>query len=97
MPDAGGWLLLGVGAIVASTKTGDALDELLERLLAQGLARHLLLDEAQGQRDAQKTISESLTSSYLEYLYLTGLKDRQGTIYVPTNPANGLPLFRDTR
>ena len=36
--------------------------------------------EAQGQRDAQKTISESLTSSYLEYLYLTGLKDRQGTI-----------------
>src|SRR3989338_400116 len=53
--------------------------------------------EAQGQRDAQKTISESLTSSYLEYLYLTGLKDRQGTIYVPTNPANGLPLFRDTR
>lgn len=50
--------------------------------------------EAQGQRDAQKTISESLTSSYLEYLYLTGLKDRQGTIYVPTNPANGLPLFR---
>ena len=53
--------------------------------------------EAQGQRDAQKTISESLTSSYLEYLYLTGLKDRQGTIYVPTNPQNGLPLFRETR
>ena len=53
--------------------------------------------EAQGQRDAQKTISESLTSSYLEYLYLAGLKDRQGTIYVSTNPQNGLPLFRETR
>jgi len=53
--------------------------------------------EAQGQRDAQKTISESLTSSYLEYLYLTGLKDRQGTIYVPTNPQNGLPLFKSAQ
>lgn len=50
--------------------------------------------EAEGQRDSQKTISESLTPSYLEYLYIQGLKDRQGTIYVPTSPNTGLPLFK---
>ncbi len=50
--------------------------------------------EAQGQRDAQKIINESLTPRYLEYLYINELKDRKGTIYVPTNPATGLPTFR---
>jgi regulator of protease activity HflC (stomatin/prohibitin superfamily) len=50
--------------------------------------------EAEGQRDAQKIINESLTARYLEYLYITGLKDRPGTIYVPTNPNNGLPMFK---
>ncbi|OGH69933.1 MAG: hypothetical protein A3C90_00420 [Candidatus Magasanikbacteria bacterium RIFCSPHIGHO2_02_FULL_51_14] len=50
--------------------------------------------EAAGQRDAQTIISQSLTPRYLEYLYIQSLKDREGTIYVPTNPNNGLPLFR---
>jgi len=51
--------------------------------------------EAQGQRDAQKIINESLSSNYLYYLYINQLKDRQGTIYVPTSPENGMPLFKD--
>ena len=50
--------------------------------------------EATGQRDAQKIINESLTDRYLQYLYIRELKDREGTIYVPTNPSNGLPMFR---
>lgn len=50
--------------------------------------------EAAGQRDAQKIINESLTDRYLEYLYIRELKDRQGTIYVPVNPQNGLPMFK---
>ena len=50
--------------------------------------------EAEGQRDAQKIINESLTTRYLEYLYIESLKEREGTIYVPTNPDNGTPLFR---
>ncbi|EKE07159.1 MAG: band 7 protein [uncultured bacterium] len=50
--------------------------------------------EAEGQRDAQKIINESLTNNYLEYLYINSLKDRQGTIYVPTDPNNGLPVFK---
>jgi regulator of protease activity HflC (stomatin/prohibitin superfamily) len=50
--------------------------------------------EAEGQRDAQRIINESLTDQYLEYLYIRELKDRQGTIYVPTNPQNGLPVFK---
>jgi regulator of protease activity HflC (stomatin/prohibitin superfamily)/uncharacterized membrane protein len=50
--------------------------------------------EAEGQRDAQRTINESLTPNYLNYLYIQGLKDRQGTIYVPTNPDTGIPLFK---
>ena len=50
--------------------------------------------EAEGQRDAQKTINESLTKEYLNYLYIKELKDRPGTIYIPTDPDNGLPMFR---
>lgn len=49
---------------------------------------------AEGQRDSQKIINESLTDRYLQYLYIQELKDRQGTIYVPINPQNGLPLFK---
>jgi len=51
--------------------------------------------EAEGQRDAQKIINESLSTNYLYYLYINQLKDREGTIYVPTNPSTGMPLFRD--
>jgi len=50
--------------------------------------------EAEGQRDAQQIINQSLTTRYLEYLYINSLKDREGTIYVPTNASNGMPLFR---
>ena len=49
---------------------------------------------AEGQRDSQTIINESLTDRYLQYLYIQELKDRQGTIYVPVNPQNGLPLFK---
>jgi len=51
--------------------------------------------EAEGQRDAQKTINESLTDRYLNYLYIQQLKDKPGTFYVPVSPANGLPLFKN--
>ncbi|RLC39147.1 prohibitin family protein [Candidatus Falkowbacteria bacterium] len=51
--------------------------------------------EAEGQRDSQKIINESLTTNYLYYLYVSDLKGREGTIYVPTNPSTGMPLFRD--
>lgn len=50
--------------------------------------------EAEGQRDSQKIINESLSAEYLEYLYINQLKDRAGTIYVPINPANGMPMFK---
>lgn len=50
--------------------------------------------EAEGQRDAQKTINESLTAEYLNYMYIRELKDREGTIYVPTNSENGMPMFK---
>jgi len=50
--------------------------------------------EADGQRDAQKIINESLTSKYLNYLYIQELKDRAGTIYVPISPSTGMPMFK---
>ena len=50
--------------------------------------------EAEGQRDAQTIINQSLTQNYLYYLYIRELKDREGTIYIPTSPSTGLPLFR---
>lgn len=46
--------------------------------------------EAEGQRDAQSLINQSLTDRYLQYLYVQGIKDREGTIYVPTN----MPLLK---
>ena len=51
--------------------------------------------EAVGQRDSQKTINESLSTNYLYYQYINTLKDRQGTIYVPTNPSTGMPQFKE--
>tara|TARA_Y100001970_G_C14098895_1_gene784344 strand:+ start:169 stop:1239 length:1071 start_codon:yes stop_codon:yes gene_type:complete len=50
--------------------------------------------EARGQRDAQKIINESLSERYLQFLYIQNLQDREGTIYVPTSPNNGVPMFR---
>jgi regulator of protease activity HflC (stomatin/prohibitin superfamily) len=51
--------------------------------------------EAAGQRDSQKIINESLSTNYLYYQYINTLKDRQGTIYVPTNPSTGMPQFKE--
>lgn len=51
--------------------------------------------EAEGQRDAQAIINQSLTDKFLYYQYINQLKDRAGTIYVPTNPSTGLPQFKD--
>jgi hypothetical protein len=50
--------------------------------------------EAEGQKAAQRIISESLTPKYLQYLYINELKDRVGTIYIPTG-SDGLPLFKN--
>ncbi|NCS31946.1 prohibitin family protein [bacterium] len=51
--------------------------------------------EAAGQRDSQSIISESLSPAYLQFLYIESLKDREGTMYVPVSPDNGLPLFKN--
>lgn len=46
--------------------------------------------EARGQRDAQSIINQSLTTRYIQYLYIQNLEEREGTIYVPYD----LPLLR---
>ncbi|MDD4607077.1 MAG: SPFH domain-containing protein [Patescibacteria group bacterium] len=51
--------------------------------------------EAEGQRDSQAIINQSLTTNYLYYQYIKELENREGTIYVPTNPSTGMPMFRD--
>ena len=48
--------------------------------------------EAKGVRDAQAIISETLSSEYLNYLWVKNLADSQNVIYVATE-AN-MPLFR---
>lgn len=53
------------------------------------------LVEARAQRDAQKIVNQSLTSRYLYYLYVSNLENREGTIYVPIDPDNGLPVFKN--
>ena len=51
--------------------------------------------EATGQRDAQVIIAEGLTQNYLNYLYIQNIQNHESTIYVPIDPDNGLPLFRN--
>ncbi len=48
--------------------------------------------EAKGVRDSQAIISETLTSEYLNYLWIRNLQDNQNVVYVATE-AN-MPLFR---
>ncbi len=49
---------------------------------------------AEGQRESQTIINQSLTPAYLNYLYIQNLQDREGTIYVPIGD-NGIPLFKN--
>ncbi len=49
--------------------------------------------EAQGQSDAQNILNKTITPKYLQYLYISELKDRQGTIYIPTG-SDGLPIIK---
>ncbi|MBU3905807.1 prohibitin family protein [Patescibacteria group bacterium] len=51
--------------------------------------------EAEGQQESQRIINQSLTTNYLYYLYINQLKDREGTIYVPTSPTTGMPVFKE--
>jgi regulator of protease activity HflC (stomatin/prohibitin superfamily) len=50
--------------------------------------------EAEGQKESQEIINQSLTPNYLNYLYIKNLQDREGTIYVPIGE-NGMPLFKN--
>lgn len=50
--------------------------------------------EAEGQKESQRIINESLTPNYLNYLYIKNLEEREGTIYVPVSPESGMPMFK---
>jgi hypothetical protein len=50
--------------------------------------------EAEGQKESQEIINQSLTPNYLNYLYIKNLENREGTIYVPIGE-NGMPLFKN--
>ncbi|MCA9385664.1 prohibitin family protein [Candidatus Dojkabacteria bacterium] len=49
--------------------------------------------EAEGEREAQRIINETLSDKYLYYLYVQNLENNPNVIYVPTE--GGLPLFRN--
>lgn len=51
--------------------------------------------EAEGQKESQRIINQSLTDRYLYYQYIKELENREGTVYVPTNPSTGMPMFRN--
>ena len=76
---------------LASEQESQRYDFVLEKEKKEADRKRI---EAEGQRDSQKIIDESLSPEYLNYMYIRELKDRQGTIYVPVNPANGLPMFK---
>lgn len=76
---------------LASEQEAQRYDFVLDREKKEADRKRI---EAEGQRDAQKIIDESLSTEYLNYLYIKELKDRQGTIYVPTSPTTGMPMFK---
>jgi regulator of protease activity HflC (stomatin/prohibitin superfamily) len=76
---------------LASEQESQRYDFVLEKEKKEAERKRI---EAEGQRDAQRIIDESLSAGYLNYLYIKELKDRDGTIYVPVNPENGLPMFK---
>lgn len=49
--------------------------------------------EAEGQREAQRIINESLSDQYLYYLYIQSLGENGNVTYVPTE--GGVPLFKN--
>ena len=53
------------------------------------------VEEATGQRDAQKLINETLSPEYLQFLYIESLKAQKdgNVIYVPVSPNTGLPVY----
>ena len=76
---------------LASEQEAQRYDFVLEKETKEAERKRI---EAAGQRDSQKIINESLSNEYLNYLYIKELKDRQGTIYVPIDPASGMPMFK---
>jgi regulator of protease activity HflC (stomatin/prohibitin superfamily) len=74
---------------LAAQQEAEKLDFLLQREEKEAQRKVI---EAQGQQDAQRLISESLTPQYLYYLYINNLKDLEGSVYVPTE--GGLPLLK---
>ncbi len=77
---------------LAAQQEAEKYDFLLEKEKKEAERKVI---EAQGQRDAQNIISQSLTSKYLYYLYIQNLRENQNVIYVPINPENGMPLFKE--
>jgi regulator of protease activity HflC (stomatin/prohibitin superfamily) len=75
---------------LTAQQEAEKLDFLLERERKEAERKVI---EAQGQRDSQRIINESLTEEYLYYLFINNLQNHEGTIYVPTE--GGLPLIKD--
>jgi len=72
---------------LTAEQEAERYDFVLERETKEAERKRI---EAEGQRDAQTIINQSLTDRYLQYLYVQNLQNREGTIYVPYD----MPLFR---
>ncbi len=83
-------LVLAIQEKLRTEQESQKYDFVLEKEVKEAERKRI---EAEGQRAYQRIISESLSKEFLYYQYINQLKDRQGTIYVPTNPATGLPQF----
>ena len=80
-------LTLAIEAKLTAEQEAQKYDFILQKEEKEAERKRI---EAAGQRDAQQIINQSLTDRYLQYLYIKELKDREGTIYVPTD----MPLFK---
>ncbi|MEI8361082.1 MAG: prohibitin family protein [bacterium] len=85
-------LSAAIQAKLAADQEAQKYDFILEK---EKKEKQRKIIEAEGQRDSQKIINESLSQNYLYYQYINSLKDRQGTMYIPVGTTNGMPLFKD--
>lgn len=83
-------LSTSIQAKLQAEQDAERLDFVLEKEKKEAERKRI---EAGGQSDAQKILNETLTPRYLQYLYINELKDRAGTIYVPTG-GDGIPLLK---
>ena len=81
------------GAIQAKLTSEQEAEQMVFVLQKEELEADRKVVEAQGIKDSQAIIDKTLTTQYLQYLWIQTLNDNPNVMYVATE--SGLPLFKE--